>query len=208
MNRWILAITLTLLVAGCANVRKIPGGYKTQGCLGGLVVGGVVGGAIGSKEGAIIGAIGGCIAGLFVGNYFEERQKQYASQQQAIIEETAWNRNMARKLRKTNAELAKGIQLYEEEREHINQIRMNEKQRKKFLRDQQKHFKQEFGNTLDVAKRLQTEVDNSKTQYQQYQAGANPAASKKWKTQITAFEDEAEQLNQNFNIILAKNDSL
>jgi uncharacterized protein YcfJ len=199
---WTLGITLSLLVAGCATT-SLP----IQGCIGGTVAGGAIGALI-SKEGAIIGAIGGCIAGLFVGNYFEKRREQYASQQQAIIEETAWNRNMARKLRETNAQLAKSIQQYEGEVERIKNMRMNDKMRKNLLREHKKRFEQEFGNVLAVKQRLKTEVGESNKRYQQHQAGADPDASAQWKDQITAFEQESNRLDNKLNRIIATTDSL
>ncbi|MEN8219001.1 MAG: glycine zipper domain-containing protein [Pseudomonadota bacterium] len=202
-SRWTLGITLSLLVAGCSST----GGFKTQGCIGGTVAGGAIGALI-SKEGAIIGAIGGCVAGLFVGHYFEKRKEQYASQQEAIIEETAWNRNMAQKLRQTNAKLAQSIQQYKQEVERIENMAMNEKQRKKFQGEQQENFLQQFGLAQDTATRLKVEVDKSKEQYQQHQANADPAALAKWETEITAFEEESERLDDNLDRLVAMNDSL
>ncbi|MEN8218997.1 MAG: glycine zipper domain-containing protein [Pseudomonadota bacterium] len=202
-SRWTLGITLSLLVAGCSSM----GGFKTQGCVGGAVAGGAIGALI-SAEGAIIGAIGGCVAGLFVGHYFEERKKQYASQQQAIIEETAWNRKMAQKLRQTNAELAKSIRQYKQEVERIENMAMNEKQREWVKREQKKIFQQQFSGALDAAGRVKVEVDKSKEQYQQHQAGANPAKLEEWDAEMTAFEEEGKRLNDKLNRLVAMNDSL
>jgi hypothetical protein len=205
-SRWTLGITLSLLVAGCATheERKFGG----QGCVGGTVVGGVIGAAVGGKEGAIIGAIGGCVAGLFTGVYFAKRKEQYASQQEAIIEETAWNRKMAQKLRQTNAELAKSIQQYKQEVERIKNMPMNEKQRKLLLRQQQEKFLEKFGLAQDTATRLKEEVDKSKEQYQQHQANADPAKLEEWETEITAFEEESERLDDNLELLVAMNESL
>jgi hypothetical protein len=196
-------LAISLLVAGCSSLK----GLNPQGCIDGTVVGSAIGGLI-SKKGAIIGAIGGCIAGLFVGDYFDKRKEQYASQQEAIFEETAWNRNMARKLRQTNAKLENSIQQYKQELERINNMRMNDKQRQWLLRKQQKRFQQQFGKTLVIAERLKIELNKSNERYQQYQANANPAALAEWQTEITAFEQAGNRLDDKLNRLVAMNDSL
>jgi membrane protein involved in colicin uptake len=206
---WTLGITLSLLVAGCASTGITERSkFAGQGCLGGVVIGAVSGAAVAGKEGAIIGAIGGCVAGLFTGLYFAKRKEQYASQQQAIIEETAWNRKMAQKLRQTNAELAKSIRQYKQEVERIENMEMNKKQREWVKREQKKLFQQRFSDALAAAEQLKVEVDKSKKRYQQYQAGANPAKLEEWQTEMSTFEEEGNRLDDKLNLLVAMNDSL
>jgi hypothetical protein len=172
------------------------------------VIGGVAGAAIAGKEGAIIGAIGGCIAGLFTGLYFAERKAQYASKQRAIIEEIAWNRNMTAKLRKTNAELAKSIKQYKAEIQRINKMTMNKKQREMVKREEKKKFRQQFQPAITAAEQVKVEVTTSNARYDEYSPNAEPSAAVEWKTEINAFEQQGNVLNQNVNLLLSLNDSL
>ncbi len=205
-----IILLLSAVLSSCVSSggAKEAGKFATQGCLGGVVVGGVAGAAIGGTNGAIIGAIGGCVAGLFTGLYFAERKAQYASKQTAIIEETAWNKKMAAKIRATNVELAKSIKQYKAEVIRINNMRMNDKQREMIKREEQKKFRQKFGEAVAAAERVKVEIEISNTRYEQYQANAQPAALAEWQNEITAFEEQGNQLNQNVNILLSLNDSL
>lgn len=201
-----LILLLSAVLSSCVS----SGGMKFagQGCVGGVVVGGVAGAMIGGKEGAIIGAIGGCVAGLFTGLYFAKRKAQYASKQQAIIEEIAWNKNMAAKLRATNAELAKSIRQYQAEVKRINNMRMNQKQRQMIKREEKKKFRQQFGAAIATAEQAKVEIKTSKTRYKKYQAAAQPAALAEWHNGITAFEQQGNLLNKNVNLLLTMNNSL
>jgi hypothetical protein len=205
-----IILLLSVLLSSCVSSGGTTetGKFATQGCIGGVVIGGVAGAAIGGKEGAIIGAIGGCIAGLFTGVYFAERKAQYASKQRAIIEEIAWNKKMTAKLRATNAELAKSIKQYQAEVQRINNMRMNDKQRQMIKREEKKKFRQKFGVAVATAERVQEEVKISNTRYEQYHETAQPAELAEWQNEITAFEQQGNLLNQNVNLLLSLNDSL
>jgi len=205
-----IILLLSASLSGCVSSggAKDAGKFAGQGCVGGVVIGGVAGAMIAGTEGAIIGAIGGCVAGLFTGLYFAERKAQYASKQTAIIEETAWNKQMAAKLRATNVELAKSIKQYKAEVLRINNMRMNDKQRQMVKREEQKKFRQQFGAALSAAKQVKVEITTSNTRYEQHQVNAQPEALEEWQNEITAFEEQGNKLNQNVNILLSLNDSL
>jgi len=200
---WTLSI---ILIAGCATSERTK--FAGQGCAGGTVIGALSGVAIAGTQGAIIGAIGGCVAGLLTGLYFAKRKEQYATQQQAILQETAWNREMAQKIRQTNIELAKSIQQYKQEVKRIKNMPMNKKTRQMVLRKEQQKFQQRFGAALDVASRLKMEVGKSNQRYKQYQANAAPATLAKWQTEITAFEEQGNRLDNNLNLLVSMNNSL
>lgn len=205
-----IILLLSAILTSCVSSggTKETTKFATQGCIGGVVVGGAAGAAIGGKEGAIIGAIGGCIAGLFTGVYFAERKAQYADKQRAIMEEIAWNKKMAAKLRATNAELAKSIKQYKAEVQRINNMRMNDKQRQMIKREEKKKFQQKFGVAIAVAEQAKTEVKISKTRYEQYHDTAKPEELAEWQNGISAFEQQGNLLNQNVNLLLSLNDSL
>jgi hypothetical protein len=205
-----IILLLSVILSSCVSSggTKDTAKFATQGCIGGVVVGGVAGAAIAGKEGAIIGAIGGCIAGLFTGIYFAERKAQYASKQSAIIEETAWNKNMAAKLRATNAELRKSIKQYKAEVQRINNIRMNDKQRQMVKREEKKKFRQKFSTAITTAEQVKVEINTSNARYEQYHDIAQPAELAEWTNGITAFEQQGNLLNQNVNLLLSLNDSL
>ncbi len=201
-----LILLLSAVLSSCVSSGGVK--FAGQGCVGGIVVGGVAGAMIGGKEGAIIGAIGGCVAGLFTGLYFAERKAQYASKQRAIIEETAWNKNMAAKFRATNAELTKSIKQYKGEVKRINNMRMNKKQRQMIKREEKKKFRQQFGGAIATAEQAKVEIKTSKTRYKQHKPTAQPAELAKWQNGITAFEQQGNLLDQNVNHLLSMNNSL
>jgi outer membrane lipoprotein SlyB len=204
----LIILLVGLALSGCASPSKTRDKYREQGCLGGAAIGVASGAAIYGTQGAIIGSIAGCVAGILVGDYFAERKKHYASQQEAVLEETAWNREVANKLREENVQLAMQIGIYQQVVQQIEGMPMNDKQRQYFLREERDSFKQRVGNShQSLMSRLKDELAESKQRYQQYQANANPTQLQEWQAQITALENERNQLNANIQTLLATNAS-
>lgn len=181
---------------------------KVQGTALGALLGAGIGYAVGGKEGAAWGAALGAGTGFLLGNEVAKRKNQYASQEQAIAEETAWNAQFAQQVHESNRQLAQDIRAYDQE---IKQLKTALKKgqatqadltrQKTKIADQKKQAEQ----ALQVVK---DQLSESNQKYASYSKGGDPAATKDWKAQIGKLEKEKKTLESSITELSAMNSRL
>lgn len=81
MKRYVVAVTVSIAFAGCAEMQR-PSGRPLESMETGILVGAGVGAALGAvayhqnrSRGALIGAVGGGLAGAAVGSYMDSQKR-------------------------------------------------------------------------------------------------------------------------------------
>lgn len=80
----ISALLATAMLAGCANIKNDQTRTKTEGALGGAVIGAAVGFVVGGPRGAAVGAVTGGIGGLGVGSHVAAKKRGYMGRETSL----------------------------------------------------------------------------------------------------------------------------
>ncbi|MCP4699146.1 MAG: hypothetical protein GY862_20180 [Gammaproteobacteria bacterium] len=204
--RYFAVLGIAAVLSACTG--SVRHKFAGQGCLGGALIGAAGGAAVKGRQGAVVGAVAGCLAGAFVGFYFARRKEEYADQQEAVLKETAWNKETVRKVQRSNRQLAKNILAYEKQIKRIQTMKMNQKQRQNILRENKRNFQEQFEEARRILEQLQIELAESDKRYEQHKAGGDPSELQKWRGKIDELEKEKTLLKANIEMLNAMNTSL
>jgi chromosome segregation ATPase len=191
-----------LALPGCANMSDTEL-TQAQGAGLGALLGAGIGAAVGGKQGAAIGAVTGAGLGYFAGYQIAQRKASYASTEQAIEEEIAWNQQFTQEVRLTNQELERSIQTHEREIAALRAQRLSYQQKQAALSGQKQSLQRQVADAQQKLNVVERELAESGQRYNQY--GGN---SSQWRNEIARLESEKQTLESNIATLNAMNNSI
>lgn len=196
-------LLITLLLGGCLaatqeKAEDFMKNFGVQGCaITGLVSGAVTYLITREAKTAAIATAGGCVVGAFIGLDIKQRKDEYASREEAIREELAWNRQFVKEVRTANAQLAKDVQNYSEQLAKLRQEIAQGEATQQDLEEQQEIIAQQNADVKKTLEQVRVALQESQQRYQQYASNGDEATGNdEWKAEIAALEQEKQMLAQ------------
>lgn len=192
-----------LAMTGCAGMDD-----STQTTLQGTAVGGVAGALVGALtckgDSKCIAAYtaGGMVAGTVAGFAISKRKQTYASKEEAISEEIAWNQKFTQEVQTENQSLKRKIAAHKTEIAQAKRSTKSLQQRQVALNQTSRALEQDIRTANQQLASVNKELDESKRKRQQY--GSDP----KWQREIVKLEKARDGLRSNVNTMTAMNGSL
>lgn len=201
---WCLAV----VIGGCVTTEE--GNDSTKTVMQGAGLGGVIGGIAGiwlcdgddKTQCIAAGVFAGTVAGGVLGSLVAKRKKSYASREQAVNEEIAWNREFTHKVQASNNLLKKSIAGYRKQIAKLQNSRKSGKEKRVALHAESKKLKQDVTSADDTLATIDTQLRESKTRHKKY--GGNPHLGK----EIAALQQERDVLRSHIRELNAMNNSL
>ena len=182
-------LTLSAMLASCANIKDDSTRTKTEGTLGGAVLGGILGYAIGGTRGAAIGAGAGAIGGFGVGAHVAAKKRAYKNTEDWLNACIAQAERTNAHARAYNNSLSKKISDLEQQ---INGAKT------KGDKGELKNLKRAVLTLQNEAKKERMSVDNEITQQNSaVNQGGNSANVVTLRTKVGELRSTQSALSQN-----------
>ncbi|MCP4696273.1 MAG: hypothetical protein GY862_05435 [Gammaproteobacteria bacterium] len=202
------AVALTvIMLSGCATMSDSDK-TKAQGAGVGAVLGAAIGYAVGGKKGAALGAAMGAGVGFIAGFDIAKRKEKYASKEQAIAEETEWNRKFVQEVQAANRDLRASIQTQKQEIAALKSSKASHQKKQTALRRQKTSLAKKIKSSDQKLAAVRGELAESEQRYKEYKVSANSAEMKQWRNELAKLEKERDALQGNIQTLNAMNNSL
>ncbi|QVL50255.1 MAG: glycine zipper 2TM domain-containing protein [Thiocapsa sp.] len=209
LNMCVVTVVTSILVIGCVTTGENTSDEAAttmQGAIGGAVLG-TLAGALACKGNdrtkcMVIGAAAGAAAGGVFGNVIAQRKKSYASKEEALAGEIAWNQKFTKEVHAVNKTLQTKIDNRRKEITAVQKQKVSLSQRQTSLEKQSKALDQDIAAANQQIVAVDAQLRESRSRQKQYGTNAQLNA------ELAKLENERNLLNSKISTLNAMNNSL